>query len=294
MRSLGKNDNDRLPAFSPETARIRESDWTIASAGGFDARNAHRLAGLESHVEVRHWAVSIRKADEEAARRPGANHVVVVVDTVFAVFEIEEILHELRGFNVVLQLSPWGYLFNYIKAFSKHPEFVLPDRSDITMSTHCLRAYVQHVTAASQRRGAQLLGTPKHSNEAAAEDQTRIEAADLLQVPRGRITERGVRDNIAAVLQYLAGDASCDATDVEFARAQLWQWLHHETGVLDSGRIITEKLFDEWLSEERQQLQSSVSEHGLQAIELDRAAELLGEITKAETIAPFLPLEAYR
>ena len=85
-----------------------------------------------------------------------------------------------------------------------------------------------------------------------------IEAADLLLVPRGRITERGMRLNIGTALAHLGGHrdhpdeptALRAASAARLAAAQLWQWVRHETGVLDVGRIVTPALFEALLDKE--------------------------------------------
>jgi len=302
MASQSKSANAKTPAFSPETAKLRETDWAVVATTDFDAEHAYRLAGLESYIDAGQWAAAARNSGDATRRRSGAMQVVVVVDTVYATFQLEEIIHELRDFAVAIELSPWGYLFSYIKVFSDRPECVLPDRSDITMATHCLRSYARHVADVARRRHVQVLGEQPVDTELPFTGDTRVVAADLLQVPRGRITERGVRDNIRIVLRHItavlddtgggeSANVGSDTTLAELARAQLWQWVHHETGVLDSGHIITATLFETWLTEEVTQLAAQESVPG---DDLEQAARLLDDLTRADKLAPFLPDEAYR
>ena len=294
MASRDRKSGPKLRTFLAETAANRASDWTVAAAAHIDSESVKRLSGLESYLQARQWAGTHT-----------ATSVIVVVDTLNAAFEIDEILYELREFPVAIELSPLGYLFSFVKTFSDYPEYILPDRADMTMSTHCLRSYVRHVLDTAHRRQVDVIDEDDFDIEKPFAGDDYIEAADLLQVPRGRITEDGVRDNLRIVLRHVAavlagnvshdaGSAGSDATLAELARAQLWQWVHHETGVLDEGRIITVELFDQWLGEEFEELASSVAEDERESEALKQAAELLRDLTHAEAIAPYLLDEAYR
>ncbi|MDH3532076.1 MAG: hypothetical protein OEO82_04045 [Gammaproteobacteria bacterium] len=294
MASRNKSRGAELPTFPAETAAIRDGDWAVATAAQIDPASAKRLSGLQGYRQARQWS----DAQE-------ATSVIVVVDTVNAALELDEILYELRKLPVAIELNPFGYLFSFIKTFSERPECVLPDRADMTWSTHCLRSYARHAIDTAQRRGAVVIDAGQYDVAAPFAGDEQIEAADLLQVPRGRITEDGVRDNLRIVLQHVASvllgkavhdleAAGSNAMLAELARAQLWQWEHHETGVLDEGRIITGELLDEWLGEELQQLGASVTADEGASAALEQAAELLRDLTHAHTIAPFLLDEAYR
>jgi malate synthase len=127
-------------------------------------------------------------------------------------------------------------------------------------------------------------------------------AADLLAVPTGAITERGLRNNVEVSLRYLVawlGGNGCvpihhlmeDAATAEIARAQVWQWVHHERGVLDDGRKITAALFREVLAEEFAAVSRDVSAE--ERIRLGRAAGLLEALVLAPTFEEFLTLPAY-
>lgn len=298
MLSRGKVGIVRKPCFLPETVAIRESDWTVAPPKCFDHARAFRLTGLEGYLAARDW-VAAESASRDAAGDAGVVSVIVVVDTLAATFEADEILHELRAMAVALELSPKGYLFNFVKTFSTHPECVLPDRADLTLSTQCLRSYVRYVIETAGRRNALVLNADDYKIEPSFAGDERITAADLLQVPRGRITEEGVRDNIRLVLQQLvtssAGQETGAAiTETELARAQLWQWVHHETGVLDSGRIITKERFDDWLAQELATLTTETGADSASAKLLQVAATRLRDITHADAIAPALVERAYR
>lgn len=259
MQSPGQTEHNKRPAFAADAAGIRESEWTVATA-------------------------------------PDSSEVVVV-DSLDKTFGLEELLYAKRDAAVTLQLDPEAYLFSYIKTFSKRPECVLPDRADMTYATHCLRSYARHVLDVAGRRHAKVQGAPEQGADPFLAGDERVGAEDLLQVPHGRITERGVRDNLRIVmhgtLDLLAGrETDQSLSTVELCRAQLWQWVHHDTGVLDTGRIIAPALFDAWLAEERALLANSTAK--VDAAHLDQAARLLAELTHADTLAPSLVDETYR
>ena len=126
-----------------------------------------------------------------------------------------------------------------------------------------------------------------------------IDALDLLQVPRGRITEAGLRDNINVAVRYLAawlGGQGCvpindlmeDAATAEIARAQLWQWIHHPTGILDEGQNVTTELFLGLLREEAGAIMEEIGEEAFDGVEWRSAAALLEEITVADSFEPYL------
>lgn len=166
------------------------------------------------------------------------------VESLWAALELDEIVHELRDFVTCVGWDADAYLFSLVATFHDQARFVLPDRSDMTANTHCLRSLAAQVATVGARRGLEVIGDVPQAVE-------RIEAADLLLVPRGRITANGMRERIATALDYLrqgpgepAGEADLARRwAAELARAQLWQCVQHETGVLDEGRTITPALF---------------------------------------------------
>jgi malate synthase len=84
-----------------------------------------------------------------------------------------------------------------------------------------------------------------------------------------------------------------DAATAEISRAQLWQWVHHETGILDEGRNITYEYFKGLLAEEMDKIRGAVGAERFEAGSYRRAAELFDRITKQDEFAPFLTLVAY-
>ncbi len=116
------------------------------------------LPKLESHLEARLWNDVFRFSEEYAAVMPDQIRVTVLIETILAAFETDEILFELRDYITGQNCGRWDYIFSFIKKFSQSPEFVLPDRSEITMSSHFLRSYSQLVIKTCHRRGAHAIG----------------------------------------------------------------------------------------------------------------------------------------
>ena len=116
------------------------------------------LPKLESHVEARLWAEVFRHAEEALGLPRGTIKCTVLIETILAAFEIDEILYELRRHIVGLNCGRWDYIFSFIKKFQNFPEFTLPDRHQVTMTTHFLRSYSQLVIKTCHRRRALAIG----------------------------------------------------------------------------------------------------------------------------------------
>jgi malate synthase len=102
-------------------------------------------------------------ADELGAYNPlipdGSNwKATLLIEVILAAFEMDEILWELRDYIVGLNCGRWDYIFSFIKKFSRYPDFVLPDRSQVTMTTHFLRSYSKLLIKTTHRRGAFAMG----------------------------------------------------------------------------------------------------------------------------------------
>ncbi len=93
------------------------------------------LPKTESHLESRLWAEVFRHAEARLGIAPQTIKVTVLIETILAAFEMDEILWELRDYIVGLNCGRWDYIFSFIKKFSRYPEFVLPDRGQVTMTT---------------------------------------------------------------------------------------------------------------------------------------------------------------
>jgi malate synthase len=116
------------------------------------------LPKTESHLESRLWADVFRHAERTLGLAPQTIKVTVLIETILAAFEMDEILYELRDYIVGLNCGRWDYIFSFIKKFNRYPEFVLPDRGQVTMTTHFLRSYSKLLIKTCHRRGAFAMG----------------------------------------------------------------------------------------------------------------------------------------
>jgi len=116
------------------------------------------LPKLENHREARLWNEVFAFAEQTLGLRHGTIKCTVLIETVLAAFEMDEILYELKDYVLGLNCGRWDYIFSFIKKFSAHPRFVLPDRQQVTMTTHFLRAYSLLLIRACHRRGAFAMG----------------------------------------------------------------------------------------------------------------------------------------
>ncbi|MBK7250333.1 MAG: malate synthase A [Gammaproteobacteria bacterium] len=317
------------------------------------------LPKLEGHLEARLWAEVFAWAEAHLGLARGTIKCTVLIETILAAFEMDEILHELREYIVALNCGRWDYIFSFIKKFSQHPDFVLPDRAQVTMTTHFLRSYSLLCIRTCHRRGALAMGGmaaqipikgDPEANEAALakvradkereagdghdgtwvahpalvpiamavfdrlmtrpnqldrlREDVHVTARDLLEVPRGTVTEAGLRNNIEVSLRYMAAWLSgngCvpihnlmeDAATAEISRAQIWQWIRHPRGVLEDGRRVTLGLFRSMLGDARRALRASLGTQEYGHGNYEQAAELLDAITATPRFSSFLTLAAY-
>ncbi|MGH8135994.1 MAG: malate synthase A [Steroidobacteraceae bacterium] len=316
------------------------------------------LPKLENHLEARLWAQVIQFSERALGLPRGSVKVTVLIETITAAFEIDEILFELREHIVGLNCGRWDYIFSFIKKFSRRADFVLPDRILITMTSHFLRSYSLLVIKTCHRRGAFAIGGmaaqipikgDPEANEAALarvradkereagdghdgtwvahpglvfvardifdrlmpapnnlhrmREDVAVNAADLLRVPEGDITEAGLRNNIDVAIRYLAawlGGNGCvpihhlmeDAATAEISRAQLWQWVRHESRMKDL-RTVSLKLVRELMVEQLARIRAEVGESAYAAGHYARASELVDRLTSNPQFEPFLTIPAY-
>ena len=116
------------------------------------------LPKLESHLEARLWNDVFRRAQTALGIPQGSIRATVLIETVLAAFEMEEILYELREHVAGLNAGRWDYIFSLIKKFSKRRDLTLPDRAQITMAVPFMRAYTRLLVQTCHRRGAHAIG----------------------------------------------------------------------------------------------------------------------------------------
>jgi malate synthase len=330
------------------------------------------LPKLESHLEARLWNDVFLMAQELLGLLRGTIRATVLIETLPAAFEMDEILWELREHSAGLNCGRWDYIFSFIKKLRSQPGFVLPDRGEVTMATHFLRSYSRLAIRTCHRRGIHAIGgmaaqiPVKDDPEANAHALAKVRADkeresqdghdgtwvahpalvplateifdarmpspnqiararadlgpsaapfaapgpeivvtrdDLLRVPPGAITERGLRHDIDVGIQYLEswlGGAGCvpiynlmeDAATAEISRAQVWQWVRHASQLAD-GRTVDAALVRELIPEELEKIAALVGGERFAVGRYPLAARLFEELATDETLAEFLTLGAY-
>ena len=141
------------------------------------------LPKLESYEEAALWAEIFDFSEKELGLQKGTIKVTVLIETIVAAFEMEEILYALKDYCVGLNCGRWDYIFSFIKKFNKREDFVLPDRSAVLMTTHFLRSYSLLLIQTTHKRGAFAMGgmsafIPVKNDEAANEKAFAMVRAD--------------------------------------------------------------------------------------------------------------------
>ena len=116
------------------------------------------LPKLESHLEARLWNNVFAWSQERLGVAQGTIKATVLIETILAAFEMDEILYELRDHSAGLNAGRWDYIFSVIKKLGLRPEMVLPDRSDVTMAVPFMRSYCELLVKTCHHRGAFAMG----------------------------------------------------------------------------------------------------------------------------------------
>ncbi len=116
------------------------------------------LPKMENHLEARLWNDVFVAAQAALGVPNGTIRATVLIETILGAFEMDEILYELRDHSAGLNCGRWDYIFSFIKKFSKHKSFMLPDRSLVTMDRHFLNSYVELLIHTCHRRGIHAMG----------------------------------------------------------------------------------------------------------------------------------------
>lgn len=321
------------------------------------------LAKLEGHREARLWNDLFTAGEQMLGLPRGSIKATVLIETILAAFEMDEILYELREHAAGLNAGRWDYIFSVIKKFRNRPEFTLPDRSQVGMTVPFMRAYTELLVQTCHRRGAHAIGgmaafipsrrDPQVNRTAIArvqEDKSReardgfdgtwvahpdlvpvagpifdqalgdrpnqlhvlradvaVRAGDLLnfRIPRGVITETGLRQNINVAIQYIeswlrgTGAAAIfnlmeDVATAEISRSQIWQWIRHGARLPDDGPQITPALIRLLAAEEMEQIAEAVGEEAFTNGRYWEAHALLEEMLFGDSFCEFLTIPAYR
>ena len=149
------------------------------------------LPKLQSMEEAALWETALSHIETTLGLAQGQMKVTVLIETLPAVFEMDEILHALRSRIVGLNCGRWDYIFSYLKTFRRHRDKVLPERGQVTMTQPFLKAYSELLIQTCHRRGAHAMGgmaaqIPISGDEAANEQaMARVRADKLREVSAG-------------------------------------------------------------------------------------------------------------
>lgn len=116
------------------------------------------LPKLESHLEARLWNDVFNLAQDELGIPRGTIRATVLIENILAAFEMDEILWELRDHSAGLNCGRWDYIFSAIRKFRSHRRWLMPDRADVTMTTHMMRSYSLLLIKTCHRRGIHAMG----------------------------------------------------------------------------------------------------------------------------------------
>lgn len=345
-----------------------EASGSLTDFGIYFFRNAKQLLEngtrpyfylpkLEHYKEARWWNEVFVFAQNYLGIPQGTIKATVLIETITASFQLDEILFELKEHSKGLNCGRWDYIFSYIKKFRNIPKFLVPDRDQVTMTSPFMASYSKRVIETCHKRGVFAMGgmaaqIPVKNNEeengkafakVSADKQREVKnghdgtwvahpalvkvAKDifdefmptpnqidkqfdyqiteeqLLEIPKGTITENGVRKNINVGILYIeswlmgVGAAAIynlmeDAATAEISRTQIWQWLKNKA-VLDNGKTLTKDLVLEYQKEELEKIKEYVGEKRYESGKFELATKLFDELIFDENFEEFLTLKAY-
>ncbi|MFT6837976.1 MAG: malate synthase [Sediminicola sp.] len=317
------------------------------------------LPKLEHYLEARWWNEVFTFAQDYLEVPQGTFKATVLVETITASFQLDEIIYELKEHIVGLNCGRWDYIFSYIKKFRNHPNFVVPNRDQVTMTSPFMDAYSKLVIQRCHKRGILAIGgmaaqipiknnvnanaialenvrkdkerevknghdgtwvahpalvsiamsefdkyMPTSNQLHVTRDDVQITQADLVEVPKGTVTEAGIRKNINVGILYteawLRGHGAValynlmeDAATAEISRTQVWQWLKNEVQ-LEDGRKFTTELYMELFDDEVEKIITEIGEGTINNTKFRVAFELFDKLVLSEKFEEFLTLPAYQ
>jgi malate synthase len=149
------------------------------------------LPKLESHLEARLWNDVFCVAQDALGIARGTVKATVLIETLPAAFEMDEILYELREHSAGLNAGRWDYMFSAIKCFPDRPEMVLPDRAKVTMTVPFMHAYTELLAATCHRRGAHAMGGMAALIPSRKDEQANAKALDGVRADKEREVGQG-------------------------------------------------------------------------------------------------------
>lgn len=351
------------------TIHKEEISGSLFDFGLYFFHNAHTLLSnssgpyfylpkLEHHLEARWWNDVFVFAQDYLQIPQQTIKATVLIETITAAFQIDEIIFELKDHMAGLNCGRWDYIFSYIKKFRNHPHFIVPDRSQVTMISPFMEAYSLAVIQTCHKRNVHAIGgmaaqIPVKDNEAKNEEaftkvkkdklrevknghdgtwvahpalvdvamaifdeymptpnQIHVKREDvltteekLLELPKGTITEKGIRENINVGILYLEswlsgkGAAALyhlmeDAATAEISRTQVWQWLKNHIRLEDGSEFNCEK-YKQLRTDEVAKIKAMIGSENYTKGKFDLAIQLFDELVLNQEFKEFLTLSAY-
>ncbi len=317
------------------------------------------LPKLEHFTEAIWWNDVIDFSEEYLGIEPGSVKVTVLVETITASFQLDEIIYALKDHIVGLNCGRWDYIFSYIKKLRNHKGFVVPDRAQVTMTSPFMDAYSKLVIQRCHKRNILAIGGMaaqipiKNDEEGNAAAFAKVKAdkereaknghdgtwvahpglvqlamqvfdthmptpnqmdvkrndlviaeEDLLAIPEGTITQKGIQENINVGIHYIAnwlsGNGAValynlmeDAATAEISRTQLWQWLKNEV-TLEDGRTLNQTLFNDLFENELKIIKEQVGVQLFQTENYQNAISIFKELVISEEFEEFLTTTSYQ
>ncbi len=317
------------------------------------------LPKLEHYLEARFWNDVFVFAQDYLNIPQKTIKATVLIETITASFQLDEIIYELRNHMAGLNCGRWDYIFSYIKKFRNHTGFMVPNRDQVTMNSPFMRAYSLLVIQKCHKRNVHAMGgmaaqIPIKNDEKAnkiafskvfadkeqevknghdgtwvahpglvpvamnvfnenmttknqihvSRAEVKVSEADLVEMPKGTITEEGIRKNINVGILYieswLRGNGAAalynlmeDAATAEISRTQVWLWLHNNVQIVD-GRNFNLAMYQLLKREELEKIKNLVGESHFTNGKFNLAIELFDELVLSKEYKEFLTLSAYK
>jgi len=316
------------------------------------------LPKLEHYTEARLWNEVFIFAQDYVNIPKKTIKATVLIETILASFQLQEILFELKDHSAGFNCGRWDYIFSFIKKFRNTEGFIFPDRAEVGMTVPCMKAYSQLVVQTCHKRGVHAIGgmaaqipikndeeanrkaidkvkadklrevkdghdgtwvahpglvqtamdifnehMPKANQITNLREDVQINAADLLAVPKGKVTKAGLQQNINVGILYieswLRGNGAAaihhlmeDAATAEISRTQVWQWLHNNV-TLEGGTPVTKALVQQMIQEEIPIIKNYVGEDNYTNGKFEKAIGLFTQLVEQTDYEEFLTIPAY-
>jgi malate synthase len=317
------------------------------------------LPKLEHYLEARLWNDIFVFAQEYLDVPQNTIKATVLIETITASFQLDEIIYELRNHMAGLNCGRWDYIFSYIKKFRNHSNFMVPNRDQVTMRTPFMESYSLRVIQRCHKRRVHAMGgmaaqIPIKNDEMANQlafkkviadkeqevknghdgtwvahpglvsvamtvfnenmptqnqlhikrNDVRFSVEDLVKIPKGTITEDGIRKNINVGILYieswLRGNGAAaiynlmeDAATAEISRTQIWLWLQKEVKI-ENGETFNTKNYEKIKHQEIEKIKNYVGQSKFDNGKFKKAIQLFDELVLTDRFEEFLTLSAYR